>query len=164
LKILELDVNSEGLKETPRRVAKLYIDLFEKKEFEFTTFEAPAKDLVTVLNIDFTAFCEHHLLPFFGKVHIGYVPNKKIAGLSKFSRAVEYFTKGITIQEQVNKNILDFLEKSLDPFGLIVVSEAQHTCMICRGVKKEQSITKIVSVSGIFAHNASLKAEFLSLI
>lgn len=159
------DPKREGLKETPGRVVKMYSELLSGynnsasdviKLFDSNGFS----DLVTASNIDFYSLCEHHMVPFFGQVHIGYVPNGKVLGLSKFSRIVDIFSKRLQTQENLTKQIVDVIEKYIEPKGSIVCIEAEHMCVSMRGVKKKGFITKTSIKRGLFKNDQNLVNQF----
>ncbi len=154
-----------GLKETPKRVAKAYKELlsgynYDPKEtiklFDNTGFN----ELVTLVNIEFYSLCEHHMIPFFGKVHIGYVPGKKVLGLSKFARVVDMFSRRLQTQENLTKEISDFLDKNLKPKGLIILIEAKHLCVSMRGIKKNGFVTKTCLKKGLLTKREDLFRQF----
>jgi len=171
-KILELlgeDANREGLLKTPDRVAKSLI-FFTKgyrqepeKILTSAMFEEDYRQMVIVKNIDFFSMCEHHVLPFFGKAHVAYIPNGKVTGLSKIPRIVDVFARRLQIQERLTTQIKDCIQKTLNPLGVMVVIEAQHMCMQMRGVEKQNSITTTSDFTGIF-NTAKTREEFISLI
>ena len=134
------DVKREGLLDTPNRVARMYMEMTEGLRIpppKITTFSAGTTDqMVTLFGIDYHSLCEHHLVPFYGQVHVGYLPRKTLAGLSKFARIVDWFAKRPQIQEVMTSQIADFIIEALDPEGVIVVVEGVHMCMSMRGVKK----------------------------
>ena len=143
----------EGLKDTPDRVARMFEELTSGYDESVTghlskTFEEGGSAIVVERNIDFSSTCEHHLMPFFGKVHIAYVPSDKVVGLSKLARVVDVFAKRLQLQERLNAQIADAIYQELAPKGVIVVIEAQHTCMTARGVKKVGSNTLTYAVRG----------------
>lgn len=144
------DPEREGLKETPRRVAKMFNELLSYPNFNYTTFESEYDDIVMVKNIEFCSMCEHHLLPFYGVVHVAYIPNKRIVGLSKIVRVVEKYAKRLQVQERLTENIMDDLKKNLNTEDIAVYVEAKHMCMIARGVRKELSSTTTTKLSGVF--------------
>ncbi len=155
----------DGLKETPRRVAKAYQELLsgytkdEKsviKLFDSNGFH----ELVTVGNIEFYSLCEHHMLPFFGRVHIGYVPNGKVLGLSKFARIVEIYSRRLQTQENLTKQIFELISKGVSPKGLIVQVEAKHLCVSMRGIKNNGFITKTVLKKGLLKSRRDLLSQF----
>lgn len=159
-----------GMLETPRRMRRSYEELFSGYKVDLDSivkvFDSEGYDeMVIVKDIDFYSHCEHHGVLFFGKVHIGYIPNKKIIGLSKFGRIVEAYSRRFQVQERLTKQIADFIELKLKPKGVVVVVEGTHMCMVMRGVKKENAKTVTSAVRGVFKNNDHLaKQEFLSLI
>lgn len=157
------DPTREGLIETPVRVAKMYNDFFSSPEFNFTMFDADGYDeMIVESNIGFYSLCEHHLLPFVGTVVIGYVPDKKIVGLSKLARTVEYFARRLQVQERMTTQIADFLVKQLSPKGVGVIVRARHFCMEMRGVRKENVETTTSAMRGVFMSDEKARNEFLS--
>ncbi len=149
------DKTREGLRDTPRRVADAYAEMLsgydaDTKAVLGVTFEADGTDVVLERDIPFSSLCEHHLMPFFGKVSIAYIPNGKVVGLSKLSRVVDAYSKRLQIQERMTGQIADEIMDVLNPRGVMVVCEAEHTCMTCRGVKKIGSTTLTVRCSGDF--------------
>ncbi|WMT41606.1 GTP cyclohydrolase I FolE [Paenibacillus sp. D2_2] len=169
LKLIGEDVEREGLIETPARVARMYEEIFagyeiDPREVLGVTFEEDHQELVIVKDIVYFSQCEHHMAPFFGKAHIGYIPSGRIAGLSKLARLVEAVTRRLQVQERITSQIADILEEVLEPQGVIVVVEGEHMCMCARGVKKPGSKTITSAVRGTFRTDAASRAEFLSLI
>jgi len=164
------DINREGLKNTPHRVEKSLRFLTEGYEKDFDTvinaavFEAERSEMVIVKDIEFYSLCEHHMLPFFGKIHIAYIPDKKILGLSKFARVSDFFARRLQIQERMTGQIADSLDKLLKPKGLAVISDAHHLCMMMRGVEKQGSSTRVHALRGVFKDNSNTRAEFLAAI
>ena len=164
------DTNREGLKKTPHRVAKAYEFLTQgynkkiKDVFNGAVFEEKYDEMVIVKDIDFYSMCEHHLLPFFGKVHIAYIPNGKIVGLSKIPRIVDVFARRLQVQERMTQEIADTIDEYLNPRGVGVVAEAYHMCMMMRGVQKQNSTTTTSAMHGIFKSDARTRSEFLHLI
>jgi GTP cyclohydrolase IA len=164
------DPDREGLQETPRRVAEMYVELFEGIESEpgehlRTTFEIGHDEMVMVRDIPFTSLCEHHLVPFVGFAHIAYLPSDgRIAGLSKLARVVEGYARRLQVQERMTTQIVESIEKELAPRGSIVVLEAEHFCMSMRGVKKEGMTTVTSAVRGVFKDDAAYRAEALQYI
>lgn len=164
------DPNREGLLDTPKRVAKMYEEVFsglnqDPKEYFETIFSEDHEELVLVKDIPFYSVCEHHLVPFFGKAHIAYYPrNGKVAGLSKLARAVEAVSKRPQLQERITTVVANSIFEKLDPHGVMVVVEAEHMCMTMRGVKKPGAKTLTISTRGIFVENHHLRSEVLSLI
>jgi GTP cyclohydrolase I len=164
------DPSREGLTDTPKRVARMYEEIFQginqdPKEHFTTIFGEDHEELVLVKDIPFYSTCEHHLVPFFGKAHIGYIPQGgKVTGLSKLARAVEAVTKRPQLQERITSTIADSIVETLEPHGVIVVVEAEHMCMTMRGVKKPGSQTVTSAVRGHFEKNPAARAEVLTLI
>ncbi|MCE1187853.1 MAG: GTP cyclohydrolase I FolE [Ignavibacteria bacterium] len=160
----------EGLLKTPHRVAKAYEFLtsgYNKNIDEVLNnaiFEEKYNEMVLVKNIDFYSLCEHHLLPFFGKVHVAYIPNGKIVGLSKIPRIVDVFARRLQVQERMTQEIADTIQKYLQPRGVAVVSEAFHMCMMMRGVEKQNSSAITSAVHGAFQSDARTRNEFFHLI
>jgi GTP cyclohydrolase I len=159
------DPEREGLKDTPKRVAKMYKEVFagvgiDPRTALTTTFEEDYEGLVVVKDINYYTFCEHHLIPFFGKAHIGYIPNGRVVGLSKFARLVELVSKRPQVQERMTQQIADAIMNVLKPKGVIVSVEGQHLCMCARGVKKPGSSTVTTVKKGVFKENVSLAEEF----
>ncbi len=152
----------EGLKETPKRVAKMYEEMLTKNDFNYTTFEDKYDDLIMVKNIEFTSMCEHHLMPFYGIVTIAYIPNKQIIGLSKLARVVEKYAHNLQVQERLTEEILDDLKKNLGTEDVAVFIEAKHMCMIARGVKKELTSTITTKLSGAFKDER--KEDFFRMV
>lgn len=165
LNSLGVDLASEHHRETPRRLAEAMRELTHREEFKFTTFQAKSQNMITLGPIPFYTMCAHHTLPFHGNAWIGYVPEERIAGLSKFARAVGYVAKGFHVQEELTTELHDFLTEKLEPKGLAVVMKAEHMCMAMRGVRASGVITTTSEVSGVFAdHNRTAKAEFMEWI
>jgi GTP cyclohydrolase I len=164
LSLIKQDPEREGLKDTPKRVAKAWIELTDQQNFNLTTFSSEGYDeMIISRNIKYYTFCEHHLLPFFGKAHIGYIPDKKIVGLSKLARTVEYYSKTLNTQEYFTDNIANKIEKALKPKGIGVVVEGRHMCQEMRGIKKEGNMITSC-LKGIFRDDLNVKKEFLSLV
>jgi GTP cyclohydrolase IA len=163
------DPDREGLLETPARVARMYAELFGGLHLEpgrhlKRVFQETYDELVLVRDISFNSMCEHHLLPFIGVAHIGYVPNGKVAGLSKLARVVEEVSKRPQVQERMTQTIADLMSEELEAKGVIVVLEAVHSCMTIRGVRKPGSLTITSAVRGLFRSNDSSRAEAMALI
>ncbi|CAJ1002856.1 GTP cyclohydrolase I FolE [Brevibacillus aydinogluensis] len=160
----------DGLLDTPKRVAKMYAEVFEgmrvnEEEFFETVFSEDHEEMVLVKDIPFYSMCEHHLVPFFGKAHVAYIPRGgRVVGLSKLARAVEAVARRPQLQERITSTVADAIVRKLDPHGVVVVVEAEHMCMTMRGVKKPGSKTVTSAVRGIFAHDAAARAEVFSLI
>lgn len=163
------DPDREGLLETPARVARMYAELFGGLHLEpgrhlKRVFQETYDELVLVRDISFNSMCEHHLLPFIGVAHIGYVPNGKVAGLSKLARVVEEVSKRPQVQERMTQTIADLMADELEAKGVIVVLEAVHSCMTIRGIRKPGSLTITSAVRGLFRTNDSSRAEAMALI
>src|SRR4051812_2175528 len=164
------DPNREGLLDTPKRVAKMYEEVFsglneDPKEHFKTVFGEDHEELVLVKDIPFYSVCEHHLVPFYGVAHVAYIPRGGVVtGLSKLARAVEAVAKRPQLQERITSTIADSILESLDPHGVMVVVEAEHMCMTMRGVKKPGAKTVTSAVRGIFAEDARTRAEVLTFI
>ena len=159
----------EGLLETPARVARMYAEMFsglhdDPRRHLGKVFTEKYDDLVLVRDIAFNSICEHHLLPFMGHVHIGYIPNGRVLGLSKLARVVETVSHKPQVQERMTEQIADLLEHDLGAKGVAVVIEASHTCMTIRGVRKPGSVCVTSAMKGIFRANVSSRAEVMSLI
>ena len=163
LSIMGEDINREGLKDTPKRVAKAWGELMTPPEFNPTVFNANGYDqMILEKGIKFYTFCEHHMLPFFGIVDIGYIPDEKIIGISKLPRTVEYYSKRLNTQEYFTNNIAEYLQEKLQPKGIGVVVRGRHLCQEMRGVKKEgQMITSCLK--GQMLENSTAREEFLEL-
>ncbi|NHN32299.1 GTP cyclohydrolase I FolE [Paenibacillus agricola] len=169
LRLIGEDVDREGLLETPARVTRMYEEIFSGYEADYkdilgVAFDEQHEELVIVKDIVYYSQCEHHMAPFFGNIHIGYIPSGKIAGLSKFARLVEAVTRKLQVQERVTSEIANILMEELTPHGCMVVVEGEHLCMCSRGVKKPGSKTVTSAVRGTFRTDAALRSEFLSLI
>ncbi len=163
------DPDREGLLDTPGRVARMYAELFSGLHQEpgrhlKRVFEETYDEMVLVRDISFNSMCEHHLLPFMGVAHVGYVPNGKVAGLSKLARVVEEISKRPQVQERMTEHIADLMEGELNAKGVVVVLEASHSCMTIRGVRKPGSLTVTSAVRGLFRTNESSRTEALALI
>ena len=164
------DTEREGLLSTPTRVAKAYEFLTRGYQEDIdevlngAIFNEKYDEMVLVKNIDFYSLCEHHLLPFYGKVHVAYIPNGKIVGLSKIPRIVEVFSRRLQVQERMTQQIADTIEKYLQPNGIAVVAKAFHMCMMMRGVEKQNSSATTSAVHGVFKEDARTRMEFLDLI
>jgi len=164
------DPNRSGIKDTPKRVARMYAELFaglhKDPAKEVSVFhEEDHEEMVMVKDIPFYSMCEHHLVPFFGKAHVVYIPTSgRVTGLSKLVRVVEAFAKRPQVQERLTSQIADCLMKRLKPRGVFVIIEAEHLCMSMRGVKKPGATTTTSAVRGVFQKNAKTRSEALSLI
>ncbi|MDO4722799.1 GTP cyclohydrolase I FolE [Porphyromonas circumdentaria] len=169
IEILGEDPNREGLIKTPERVTKSLRFLTKgyredpEEILRSAMFREEYRQMVIVKDIDFFSLCEHHMLPFFGKAHIGYIPNKYITGLSKIPRVVDVFARRLQVQERLTTQIKDCIQQTLNPLGTIVVIEAQHMCMQMRGVEKQNSLTTTSDFTGAF-EEASTREEFMNLI
>jgi GTP cyclohydrolase I len=160
LQLLGQNVEREGLKDTPKRVAKAWKELLTPKEFNYSTFDSNGySQMIVVKNINYYTFCEHHMLPFFGKVSIGYIPDKKIVGISKLPRTVEYFSKRLNTQEYFTDNIAKTIQENLNPLGVGVLVSGRHLCQEMRGVKKiGETIT--TCLLGRFLNESDVRKEF----
>jgi GTP cyclohydrolase I len=163
------DVNREGLLETPDRIARMceqiYGGLYEDAGVHLEKqFHATNNNMVVEKDITFYSTCEHHLLPFYGKAHVAYIPNEKVAGLSKLARTVEVFARRPQIQENMTAQIADALEEHLQPKGVMVMIEAEHMCMTMRGVQKPGSKTVTIMVRGAFAEDFNLQQTFFQMV
>ncbi|HCQ91044.1 MAG TPA: GTP cyclohydrolase I FolE [Clostridium sp.] len=163
------DPEREGLKDTPDRIARMYSEIFsglteDPKEHLAKTFTVENDDIVIEKDIVFYSMCEHHFVPFYGKAHIAYIPNGKVAGLSKLARTVEVFAKRPQLQERMTSQIADSIMKNLQTKGALVIIEAEHLCMTMRGVKKPGTKTATIVLRGIFKDNISLQNQVISLI
>ena len=162
---LGADLSSEGLRETPRRLATAYAELLTRQPFHPTTFpnDGGYDELVVIRSIPFHSLCMHHLLPFHGLAHICYVPGEQILGLSKFARVVEFFARDLQMQERLTVQIADWLQEQLAPKGVGVVLEAEHLCMSLRGVQKFGAKTITSALHGLVRHDPATRQEFLAL-
>ena len=163
------DVIREGLLETPDRIARMCQQIFggltqDAKEHLAKQFHATNNNMVLEKDITFYSVCEHHLLPFFGKAHVAYIPDKKVAGLSKLARTVEVYARRAQIQENMTAQIADALEEHLKPKGVMVMIEAEHMCMTMRGVQKPGSRTVTTVVRGVFEEDYTLQQTFLQMV
>jgi GTP cyclohydrolase I len=165
------DLTREGLRDTPRRVADMYAEVFagigeDAGEHLSVSFSEDHQEMVLVRDIPLYSVCEHHLLPFIGRAHVAYIPGKdgRVCGLSKLARVVDVFAKRPQVQERMTSQIADTILEHLEPQGVMVVIEAEHLCMSMRGVQKPGAITTTSAVRGIFQRNAATRAEALSLI
>jgi len=163
------NVNREGLLKTPERVAKSILFLTQGylsdpvEILNSAKFREDYKEMVIVKDIDIFSLCEHHIIPFIGKAHVGYIPNKYITGLSKIARVVEAYSRRLQVQERLTMQIKNVIQETLDPLGVAVVIEAQHLCMQMRGVQKQNSVTTTSDFTGAFRRE-STRAEFINLI
>jgi GTP cyclohydrolase IA len=166
LSALGADVESEHLRETPRRVAKAYAELLTPTSFNATTFpnDEGYDELILVRDIPFQSLCAHHLLPFHGTAHVAYLPADRLVGLSKLGRVVDLFAHDLQVQERLTTQIADWIEVNLEPRGVGVIVEAEHLCMSLRGVQKPGSLTVTSALRGLLKEDARTRQEFLSLV
>jgi len=164
------DPEREGLLKTPHRAAEAMRFLTRGYQQDVQTilngavFEEEIDDMIIVKNVEFYSLCEHHLLPFFGRCHVGYLPNGKIVGLSKIARLVDMFSRRLQVQERLTNQIAHALEEAIQPRGVAVVMEAQHLCMMSRGVEKQSSSMVTSAVLGAFRNDRGPRAEFMQLV
>ena len=163
------DLDREGLKGTPGRISRMYEEIFggldrNPKEYLSTTFSVDNDEMVIEKDITFYSMCEHHLLPFYGKASVAYIPNGKVVGLSKLARTVDLIARKPQIQEKMTAEVADALMKYLNPKGAIVIIEAEHMCMTMRGIKKPGSKTVTMAARGEFETNKELKNDFFRLL
>ena len=165
LRAVGADVDAKGLDETPRRVADAYAELLTPQPFRATTFpnDDGYDELIVARAIPFHSLCMHHLLPFHGVAHIGYLPDERIIGLSKLGRVVEFFSRDLQIQERLTTQVADWLERELEPKGVGVVLEAEHLCMSLRGVQKLGAKTVTSALHGLVRDDPRTRQEFLTL-
>jgi len=165
LRALGVGLDSESLRETPRRMAQAYAELLTPREFAVTTFpnDEGYDELVLVRDIPITSVCEHHLLPFTGVAHVGYLPGERIVGLSKLARVVELFARGPQVQERLTTQVANWLSTQLRPRGVGVVVDAEHMCMTLRGVRAPGTRTLTSALLGTLREDPRSRAEFLSL-
>ena len=169
LELLGEDANREGIQKTPERVAKAMQFMTQGYEMDAAgilksaMFKEDINEMVIVKDIEVYSMCEHHLLPFFGKAHIAYVPNGNITGLSKLARVVDVFARRLQVQERLTKQILDCLHDTLQPQGVAVVIECKHLCMMMRGVQKQNSVTTTSAFTGVF-ENQTTRSELMKLL
>lgn len=163
------DPDRDGLLETPRRVAKMYAEMFAGLRLDpgrhlGVTFEENYDEIVLVKNIEFTSMCEHHLLPFRGVAHVAYIPNGRVTGLSKLARVVEEVSRRPQVQERMTQTVANLIEERLQSSAVGVIVKAEHSCMSMRGVRKQGSMTVTSAMRGTFRTNAASRAELMSLI
>ncbi|HPF35286.1 GTP cyclohydrolase I FolE [bacterium] len=164
------DPEREGLVKTPERVARAWQDVTKGYHedpdamVQKALFQAEGHEMVLINDIDFYSMCEHHLLPFFGKAHVAYIPGEKIVGLSKVARVVEVFARRLQVQERMTAQIAQCLMKNLDAKGVAVVLHAQHLCMMMRGIEKQNSFAVTSEMLGVFKDDSKTRSEFLTLI
>lgn len=166
LEALGVDPSSPELADTPRRVAAMYRELLTPSAFKPTTFdnEAGYDELVVAKGIPFTSLCAHHMLPFTGVAHVGYIPGQKILGLSKLARIVQHLSRSLQTQERLTQQVADWLRSHLEPRGVGVVMEAEHLCMTARGVKAAGTRTVTSAMHGLLRRRAATRQEFLSVV
>ena len=170
LKELGEDPGRDGLVKTPSRVSKamrFFTKGYQQDPAEILTgalFDVDYDEMVLVKDIDFYSLCEHHMVPFFGRIHVGYIPNGKVVGLSKIPRTVEIFARRLQVQERLTMDVAHTIEKVLQPKGVGVVVEAKHLCMMMRGVEKQNSFAITSSMRGTFESDPKTRAEFMELI
>ena len=164
------DTDRDGLRRTPERVARAFRELTKGYQMDAgeilnsALFEVSYDEMVIVKDIEMFSLCEHHLLPFFGKVHVAYLPRNKVIGLSKIARLVDMFARRLQIQERLTNQIAETIQEAIDPVGVGVVVEARHLCMIMRGVEKQHSSAVTSAMVGAFRDNQQTREEFLSLV
>ena len=170
LKEIGEDPNREGLIKTPSRVSKAW-SFFSRgynqdvdEIINDAIFNENAKDMVVVRDVEFFSLCEHHLIPFFGKAHVAYIPNGKVVGLSKIPRIIDMFSRRLQVQERLTRQIAETIQDVLEPIGVAVIMEGQHMCMQMRGVEKQNSWTTTSSMLGKFRESDRTRTEFLSII
>ena len=161
-----VDLGGESLAETPARVARAYAEMLSPQPFDLTTFpnDEAYDELIVIRDIPFHSLCEHHLLPFIGVAHIGYLPGSRILGLSKFARVVEHFARRLQVQERLTSQIAQWLNENLGPRGVGVVLEAEHLCMSLRGVRAGGARTVTSALHGTVRHDERTRSEFLALV
>lgn len=170
LELIGEDLHRDGLVRTPQRVARAYEFLTQGYAMDIAEvlngaiFAERYDEMVVVKDIDFFSLCEHHMLPFFGKAHVAYIPNGKIVGLSKIPRIVDVFAHRLQVQERMTLQIAETIQKHLQPQGVAVVTEASHMCMMMRGVEKQNSVTTASAMLGVFKHQVETRSEFMNLI
>ncbi len=163
------DISREGLLDTPDRIARMYEELFGGTEEDAgvhlsRTFHADNSEMVIERDITFYSTCEHHMLPFYGKVHIAYIPDGRVAGLSKLARTVEVYARRLQLQEQMTGQIADALMEHMHPKGVLVMAEAEHMCMTMRGIRKPVSQTVTLALRGVFKTEPELEERFYRMI
>lgn len=169
LTLLGEDPEREGLLATPSRVVRAFEEMLvgnqqQPAEILTTTFDEPCDEIVLVTGIRFTSLCEHHLLPFVGTADVGYLPDKRVVGLSKLPRLVECFARRLQVQERMTRQIAEAIEQQLKPLGVAVIVRAHHSCMGCRGVRQQDAQMVTSSMLGAFRSESSTRSEFLQLL
>jgi GTP cyclohydrolase I len=167
-RIHDSTLDEPSMADTPDRVVKSWKELYGGYRVDvsklFTTFESPCDTMVVVSDIEFYSTCEHHMLPFIGKAHIGYIPNGKVLGLSKMPRILDAYSRRFQIQERIGEQVVTAMMDHLKPLGAICVIEAKHLCMCARGVAKQHSVTRTSALAGAFKEDPAARAEFMSLM
>jgi GTP cyclohydrolase I len=164
------DPDRQGLRRTPTRIAQMYDELLAgytvdpTKLINDALFDVDYTEMVMVKDIDFYSLCEHHLLPFFGRVHVAYIPRGKVVGLSKIPRIVEMFARRLQVQERMTQQIADYIDQMLHPLGVAVVIEGAHMCSMMRGIKKANATMVTSAISGAFEKDPKTRAEFMNLV
>jgi GTP cyclohydrolase IA len=170
LQIVDGNPEREGLIDTPMRVSKSMqflthgYNLDPKKILSSAMFKEDYKQMVLVKDIEVYSMCEHHMIPFFGKAHVAYIPNDRITGLSKIARVVDAFARRLQVQERLTMQIRDCIQEALNPLGVAVVIEAHHLCMMMRGIQKQNSVTTTSAFTGVFLRDPRTREEFIHLI
>ncbi|HEY2794283.1 MAG TPA: GTP cyclohydrolase I FolE [Micromonosporaceae bacterium] len=166
LRALGIDLSGESLSKTPKRMAKAYAEMLTPRDFDVTTFpnDENYDELVLVRDIPIHSVCEHHLLPFIGRAHVGYLPGDRIVGLSKLARVTELFGRGLQVQERLTKQVANWLQNQLRPRGVGVVIEAEHLCMTLRGVEAPGARTTTSALLGTLREDPRSRTEFLNLV
>jgi len=166
LEALGVSTDGPGLRDSPGRMARAYAEMLTPRSFELTTFPNDEKydELVVVKDIPLQSLCEHHLLPFTGVAHIGYLPDERILGLSKFARVVELFARRPQVQERLTQQVATWLDDQLGPKGVGVVVEAEHSCMTLRGVRAAGAVTRTSALKGMLRTNPATRSEFLAAL
>jgi GTP cyclohydrolase I len=165
LEALGVDLDDESRRDTPRRMAAMYAELLTPADFNATTFpnDGGYDELVVARDIPFHSLCEHHLLPFSGVAHVGYIPGERIVGLSKLARVVDHFARALQVQERLTTQVAGWLQRELEPRGVGVVLEAEHMCMTIRGVQKPGATTVTSALHGLVRDDPRTRGEFLAL-
>lgn len=163
------DANRDGLLDTPKRVARMYEELFsglvdDPEHLLDAQFDETADEMIVLKDIPFNSMCEHHFLPFIGTAHVAYIPSDKIVGISKLARVVEHFAKRPQVQERLTKQIAEFIQEKLNPKGVAVVIDCEHSCMTMRGIKKPGANMVTTQLKGLFKNNPTTRSEFMNTI
>jgi len=167
---LDEDPNREGLKKTPQRVAQMLSEITQgykttrQQTIKDAIFKENVHNMIILRDIELYSLCEHHLIPFFGKCHVGYIPKKNIIGVSKIARIVDRFSKRLQVQERLTHEIAQEIHDALDPYGVGVVIEAQHLCMMMRGIEKQNSVMITSAVLGAFRKDLKTREEFMTIV